>query len=391
MKIIIADDEIAFCNMLEIYMKEWLFDYEVFKNGSDALQRVYHNNEPILLLLDWEMPGLSGLDICNRLNNNPPDYPIYIILLTGKTNVEDLEEAMEIGASDFIRKPFQEKELHSRILAGKRILELQNKITKHRNALAKTNKNLEHTLEVIKQDEEAGRTIQRKILPKNNTTLQGCTFTHTLLPSLYLSGDFLDYFKINDDCVGFYFIDVAGHGSSSAFVAILLKSYISGYITRFNAIGDQTLLHPKQLLEKLNQLILNDDIDKHFTIFYGILKNSTHELIYSNGGQFPFPILLSEDKKEFIVQKSLPLGLIDNAEFQEETISCGENFCLYLFSDGILDIINHNSLTGKQEILFQAVSARSTNIDLLIKRLQIDQIDKLPDDITLLKISKGCK
>ena len=96
--------------------------------------------------------------------------------------------------------------------------ELQRQNREYRKHLETLNRELRQTLKYLEQDEKAGRRIQFQLLPEDNRTFGGYTFRRRLYPSTYLSGDFVDYFPIDDRHVGFYMADVSGHGAASAFV-----------------------------------------------------------------------------------------------------------------------------------------------------------------------------
>jgi len=125
MNVIIADDVPANCRLLEAYLHKWGYTTDSFYNGNDVFDFLSSHNEPAIVILDWMMPDKSGIEICTQLRLDNSDVPFYIILLTAKNRIEDLEMAFEGGADDYIYKPFDGKELKSRLVAGERIINLQ--------------------------------------------------------------------------------------------------------------------------------------------------------------------------------------------------------------------------------------------------------------------------
>ncbi|HRE32540.1 MAG TPA: SpoIIE family protein phosphatase, partial [Candidatus Berkiella sp.] len=91
-------------------------------------------------------------------------------------------------------------------------------------------------------------------------------FTHRVIPSLYLSGDFIDYFEINQDKIIFYIADVSGHGASSAFITILLKSFIEKIVLNYQMGYDDNVLHPEKVLKLLSDEILKVKLGKYLTM-----------------------------------------------------------------------------------------------------------------------------
>ncbi len=130
MRILVADDEILNVKMLSVYLSKWGYQPETYTKSEDAWEALLQPDAPRLAILDWMMPGKSGVEICSEIRKVRPDYPLYIIMLTGKTEKKDLVEGLEAGADDYIKKPFDFEELRSRVQAGVRIVELQTKIEK---------------------------------------------------------------------------------------------------------------------------------------------------------------------------------------------------------------------------------------------------------------------
>ena len=126
MKILVAEDDAVTRSRLERLLTKWGFEVELTVDGNEAWKALQRKNPPRLILLDWMMPGIEGLEICKRLRALESDDPIYIILLTGRTNKKDIVRGLETGADDYIPKPFEDSELHARINAGCRSIEYQD-------------------------------------------------------------------------------------------------------------------------------------------------------------------------------------------------------------------------------------------------------------------------
>lgn len=135
MRILIAEDDPAFRQLLEDTLARWGYDVVVSRDGNEACQMLQSENAPQLAILDWKMPGMEGIDICRAIRKNADEHYHYIILLTSQQRDEDLVIGMEAGADDYIIKPFKYNELRVRLRAGRRIIELQNDLLAAREIL----------------------------------------------------------------------------------------------------------------------------------------------------------------------------------------------------------------------------------------------------------------
>jgi diguanylate cyclase (GGDEF)-like protein len=134
-KILIADDDYNFRAVLVDMISDWGYDVLSAKNGLDVWEILLREDAPRMMILDWIMPGMDGLEICRRLRARQDDPYIYIILVTVQDQIENLAEGIGAGADDYLTKPVVPEELEARLLAGKRILDLQAQLVSARDAL----------------------------------------------------------------------------------------------------------------------------------------------------------------------------------------------------------------------------------------------------------------
>lgn len=129
MKILVAEDHAATRKMLEIRLVKWGYKACLAEDGHQALQILQGPDPPRIILLDWMMPGIDGLELCKQIRSATSGVETsYIILLTAKANREDIITGINAGANDYIAKPFHDEELRVRINSGKRLIELQNEL-----------------------------------------------------------------------------------------------------------------------------------------------------------------------------------------------------------------------------------------------------------------------
>jgi diguanylate cyclase (GGDEF)-like protein len=135
MKVLIADDDPVSCSILERKLSSWGYDVVVCADGISAWEALRSKGAPRLAILDWMMPGLSGLEICRKIRERPVDSYTYILMLTAKDRKEDILTGLDAGADDFLIKPFDPHELDVRLRIGRRILDLEGGLLRSREAL----------------------------------------------------------------------------------------------------------------------------------------------------------------------------------------------------------------------------------------------------------------
>jgi diguanylate cyclase (GGDEF)-like protein len=135
MKILIADDSSVSRHLLGSMVKKWGYDVVSVSDGTQAWEVLSKPDAPRLAILDWMMPGLTGPEVCEKVRGKGGESYTYILLLTGRTQKEDVIEGMDAGADDYVVKPFDQQELRVRLRAGRRIVELQDELLYAREEL----------------------------------------------------------------------------------------------------------------------------------------------------------------------------------------------------------------------------------------------------------------
>jgi len=134
-KILIADDDPVSRLLLENFLVKWNYDVTVVTDGTQALRILESENSPRMAVLDWMMPGMEGIKICQRIRERESGHYIYLLLLTARNEKQDLLRGLEFGADDYLTKPFDAQELRARLHVGQRILDTQNALISAREEL----------------------------------------------------------------------------------------------------------------------------------------------------------------------------------------------------------------------------------------------------------------
>ncbi|HXB71194.1 MAG TPA: diguanylate cyclase [Candidatus Acidoferrales bacterium] len=135
MRVLAAEDNPVFQSMLRTMLTKWGYDAVIARDGVEAWNVLQGEDAPRLAILDWMMPGIDGVEVCRRVRVADREPYIYILLLTARTDSQDLVDGMEAGADDYLTKPFNAHELRVRLRAGCRILDLQQQLLHAREAL----------------------------------------------------------------------------------------------------------------------------------------------------------------------------------------------------------------------------------------------------------------
>ncbi|MCK2183577.1 PP2C family protein-serine/threonine phosphatase [Halomonas getboli] len=312
----------------------------------------------------------------------------------------DLLQAVDAGLVDYVIEPRRHGHLLRRMI--RRVIDL-NRLAQEREhdraRLAELNERLETHLAMLRLDQQAGGQIQRKLLPPRPQSINGVNGDYWLVPSLYLSGDFLDFQRFDDRYTLFYFADVSGHGASSAFVTVLLKSLSHRWQHEWDG------QHPEQLaprwLAGLNRELLDTGIGKHATLFVGVIDRERRYLHYSLGAQLPMPLLVADGEARYLEGEGMPVGLFPDVEYPPLGCALPANFRLWLCSDGILECLPGETLEARLEEL-RARAEASESLAALRRGLALgDDIvdadsedadrapcqDELPDDLTIMMLS----
>ena len=224
------------------------------------------------------------------------------------------------------------------------------------------------------------------MMPASPSHIGDVLLDHQIYPSLILSGDFIDYFPLPENRVLFYLADVAGHGASSAFVTVLLRSLSRRLEREYASLG---LISPGEILTWMNDELLLCEVEHHVTIFMGVADMQTGQLTYSNAGHFPAAILSSDEHTAFLKSGGRPIGLFDGIEYESITLTLPETWSLVLFSDGVFEIMAQQTLKDKEDHLLSLVKCGARNVEQLSEQLGMTEAGSPPDDIAVFTVGVG--
>lgn len=384
--LIIDDDDVVRAS-LAAYLEDSGFEVLQASNGLQGLE-VFQQAHPDLMICDLRMPQVDGLELIRRINALGIEVPVIVVSGAGVMN--DAVEALRLGAADYLIKPLEDLAVleHSVRRALDRY-RLRQENQRYREKLEAANRELQASLHLLQEDQNAGRQVQMNMLPVTPWQVDDLNFAHQIIPSLYLSGDFVDYFRIDERRIAFYLADVSGHGASSAFVTVLLKFMTTRLLYEWRRGGTLPEFKPSDVLGHINRGLINCKLGKHVTMLGGVIDQEKETLTYSIGGHLPLPVLFEKGQARYLEGRGLPVGLFKEAEYGDEVMALPDSFSLTLLSDGILDLLPGDTLKAKELELPQLVSQAGGTLDGLRQVLGLANLGEMPDDIALLVLSRN--
>ena len=386
-KLLIIDDDEAVRTSLAAYLEDSGFAVEQAGNGHMGLE-LFERERPDLVICDLRMPQIDGLELIRRIGEM--DNPAPVIVVSGAGVMSDVVEALRLGAADYLIKPLEDLAVleHSVRRALDRA-RLRHENALYSEKLEATNRELQASLHLLQEDQDAGRQVQISLLPDTPWAADGFSFSHQIIPSLYLSGDFVDYFRLDDRRIAFYLADVSGHGASSAFVTVLLKFMTTRLLYESRRGGKLPEFKPSDVLSHINRGLINLKLGKHVTMLGGVIDLPTDRLTYSIGGHLPLPVLYQNGQAEYLQGRGLPVGLFEEATFEDREVQLPEAFSLTLLSDGILDLLPGETLKEKEAALPRMIGAAGGTLAGLRQTFGLNELGDMPDDIALLVLSRN--
>lgn len=301
---------------------------------------------------------------------------------------EDILGLIRSGITDVLLLPVPDQEILEAIERVALTRNLYEENRSYRRKLERKNKELNESLNILKMDQIAGRQVQKNLMPNAILDYQGYTVSYKIIPSLYLSGDFVAYNLVFDRYIVFYIADVSGHGASSAFVTILLRFILKRILRKHLRQNDLAALShaPQGFIEHVNRQLLATGLEKQLTMFAGVIDTKTNRLRYSVAAQVPMPILLADGKATFLEGKGKVVGLFEEAQWQVYEIPLPETFELVMVSDGLLEILPGQGLEAKEHRLAGTLRKSVAGHEGICEALGLNDVSEAIDDISILTI-----
>jgi sigma-B regulation protein RsbU (phosphoserine phosphatase) len=403
--LLIVDDNLASREMLSRSFRQRGYDVRVAGDGSQALQSLRRGRFD-LILLDINMPGASGFAVLEAVRAAHPATALPVIMVTAHDRSEDIVHALDLGANDYVVKPYDFPVILARArtqLALRRAVEqqteLERRLAARNEELADVNRRLSAAYQRMKRDLLAAARIQEALLPRVPPPTPGARFAWRFEPCEELAGDTLNVVPLDRDHVGLYLLDVSGHGVTAALLSVTLTQLLapaggdsSVVVRRSPAGGPGEPVPPAEVAAHLNRRFpWRPDTEQYFTLSYGILNHRTGEYRYVSAGH-PGPLYLPPGGPATSLEApSMPVGLGDGA-YKEQVVRLEPGGRLYLYSDGIPETTNGaEEPFGKARLLAALAGQADRPLDEGIAALLRDVhgwcgLPRLHDDVSVLGV-----
>jgi len=316
--VLIVDDTPTNLGVISGALKD-LYKTKVANNGQKALALATAADKPDLILLDVRMPGMDGYEVCSRLKADPATREIPVIFLTGQTSPDDETRGFEVGAVDYVHKPFSPAVVRARVRSHILLREARAELAEQ--------------LLAINNELEMARQIQLSILPHTLPKLPGLDVAARYLPMTSVAGDFYDFITIDDSHLGILIADVSGHGLPSALIASMLQVALSAQAGHAS--------EPAKVLLGLNKALCGKFTQNFVTAAYVYLDLEKNLMRYAGAGHPPILQYRSTtSKSSSILENGLVLGIFDEATYEALELPLQPADRHLLCTDGILEAAN---------------------------------------------------
>lgn len=341
--VLVVDDSTAQRRILALQLQRWGYRVVEAASGEEALHAC-QSTDFEMVVSDWMMPGMTGLEFCRSFKNLPRDGYGYFILLTSKSEKAEVADGLEVGADDFLSKPVSLTELRARLRAGERILGMQRELVQKNRLIGTTLDELQKLYDSLDRDLIEARKLQDGLVRDRFRDYGAGTVSLLLKPSGHVGGDLVGSFVIDSHRLGLFAVDVSGHGVASAMMTARLAGLLSGgspdqnIALRPGPQGRRDAYPPALVAERLNRLMIEDlQVDQYFTLAYAEVNMATGAFALTQAGH-PHPLVLRRDGRvDVLGDGGMPIGLVEGASYGQVTGQLQPGDRLILISDGMTE------------------------------------------------------
>jgi len=348
-KLLVVDDSPQNIRILSMLLKD-VYRVQTALHGDNALQIVFGDDPPDLILLDVMMPGIDGYEVCRRIKSHPGTADIPVIFVSSRSEVEDEAYGLSLGAVDYITKPFHFPIIKARIKNHLELLQAKRSAQEAHSRLAR--------------ELQAMNDLQTSILPSTEYHSQGLYARGFYQPSGLAGGDYVDYLPLGRDCLRCVIADVSGHGARAAFIMSMVRT-----VFHF----DEAALSLPRLIEALNRQLMQTvgDMGDFVTLMAVDIDPLKNRLEYINTGHCP--AFLRDGQSLHEIEPTAALLGFHQEKYQSSLLECGRDWELFMYTDGFYECrVNGKDIFGYEafrELCFKLLSRGEFRVQDLADRV----------------------
>ncbi|MBV8572684.1 MAG: SpoIIE family protein phosphatase [Acidobacteriaceae bacterium] len=371
--VLVVDDAPSNIQVVNSILKDH-YKVRIATNGTKALEMVRVAPPPDLILLDVMMPGMDGYEVCTHLKTDPETKDIPVIFLTGQTDTEDETHGFEVGAVDYVHKPFSPAVVKARVNTHL--------------VLRGVRQQLALQLLAIQKELETARQIQLSILPEVIPKIEGLDIAARYIPMSSVAGDFYDFIVVDEKHIGILVADVSGHGMPAALIASMLKIALAAQAPH--------AADPAQVLFGLNQALCGKFQQHYVTAAYMYLDMVKRTLTYAGAGHPPLLMWgKSSSGVRDVLENGFFLGKFKIATYSSVELPLAAGDWALLYTDGIPETANPEEVEfGTERFRQFLIAQQDCSADQLADNL-LHEVSRwsgrsagedLADDITIVAV-----
>jgi len=366
--ILLVEDEFNIAKLFTYNLTKAGFRCEVATNGREGLE-LAEKIRPDLILSDVMMPEVDGYEFRKRLLENAELKQIPFVFLTAKGEEDDVLHGYDLEIEDYIIKTSSPKVVIAKVSAILKSLERER-------------------VKVVDEVQRAADSMGTKVVPEEFPQFEGFQIKHWHMPFKNIpGGDFIDYFKMDDDNIAIIFGDVMGKRWGAWYFAIAYAGYVRS-AARF-VLESSTDYQPSHILHKVNESVFKDEriAEVFITLSIIILDKKNKTARYSGAGDLP--LIFKSKEVERIISKGVLLGFSKSGEYEDVEIKLNSGDELFLVTDGITEARNKEGVLYGEDKLMEFIGALNPNEDSL-EQLQKEIFEytggEMDDDVSVIAV-----
>ncbi|WP_373500253.1 SpoIIE family protein phosphatase [Desulfococcus sp.] len=353
--ILLVDDQPANLQVLIHTLERLGCKLLVAKNGETALT-IAQKAHPDLILLDIMMPGIDGFEVCRRLKANSDTKKIPVIFLSALDETGDKVRGLQLGAVDYVAKPFQPEEVIARVNTHLTIHRLSREVQQQRDEL-------EHELQVVSQ-------LQRNLLPQRLPQIKGLKLAVHYETSRYAGGDYYDVVELPDGLLAVLVADAEGHSAPATVMMAMTSALFRSCSTGLD--------EPDRMLSYINENLCKVNMQSYVTAVYAVYDARSRKLKIARAGH-PLPILYRPSEKtaaEILCDGVFLMGFTPYSDVPVTEVALQPGDRLLFYTDGVTDRSNEtHEFYGTNRLLQQFGAAVPDDPDAILKGI-IDDLSR---------------